>query len=187
MGMDDLLRRLVGILEDLDLPYLITGSMASTLYGETRFTNDIDVVVDLPAGRIAEFCSAFPAPDFYVAEERVHQAIANHSQFNIIHPTSGLKIDVMIPASSPFERSRFARARRQQVADDYTAAFASPEDVILKKLEFHREGGSDKHLRDIAGMLEVSGDEIDRAYVEEWAERLGGEETWRAILDRLVG
>lgn len=187
MGMDDLLRRLVGILERLDLPYLITGSMASTLYGETRFTNDIDVVVDLPPGRIGVFCAAFPDSEFYLAEERVRRAVSGQGQFKVIHPSSGLKIDVMIPAPSAFERSRFARARREQVAADYTASFASPEDVILKKLEFHREGGADKHLRDIAGMLEVSGEEIDRGYVEEWAERLRVGEIWRTILDRLEG
>lgn len=185
MEIGDLLRRLVAVLEELELPYLITGSMASTLYGEPRLTNDIDVVVDLPLNRVGVFCAAFADDDFYLDDERIRQAIVHRSQFNIIDPRSGYKIDVMIPEPSPFDRSRFARGRREQVGRDYTAVVASPEDVILKKLEFHREGGSDKHLRDIAGMLEVSGDEIDRGYVEEWAERLGVAEIWRAILQRL--
>lgn len=187
MEIDDLLRKLVAALEGLGLPYLITGSMASILYGEPRLTNDIDVVVDLPLSRVTDLCAAFADDDFYLDDERIRQAVAHQGQFNIIDPRSGYKIDVMIPAPSAFDRSRFARARREQVAADYTASFASPEDVILKKLEFHREGGSDKHLRDVAGMLEVSGEEIDRGYVEEWAERLGVGEIWRTILDRLEG
>jgi hypothetical protein len=83
VGMDDLLRRLVGILERLELPYLITGSMASTLYGDPRFTNDIDVVVDLPPGRVSAFCSAFPAPEFYLDEERVRHQCYDPLRFSL--------------------------------------------------------------------------------------------------------
>lgn len=78
MTIDELLRRLVAILEGLELPYLLTGSMATTLFGEPRFTNDIDVVVDLPARRIEEFCAAFPSDEFYVDEESVRRAVEGH-------------------------------------------------------------------------------------------------------------
>lgn len=185
MEVDALLRRIVGVLEELDIPYLITGSIATTLYGEPRFTNDIDVVADLPSERIGDFCAALPSDEFYVDEERVRSAVASRSQFNVIHPRSGLKVDVMIPERSDFESSRFARRRRERPAPDYTAAFASPEDAILKKLEFFEKGGSDKHLRDILGVLDISGDEIDRDYIRAWAERLGVLELWETVLSRL--
>jgi len=178
LGPDELLRRLAAILESLDLPYLVTGSMATVFYGEPRFTNDIDVVVDLPAERITELCAAFPADEFYVDEETVRRAVRNCGQFNVLHPTSGLKVDVMVPAADDFNRSRFARARRLRPGPDVEVTFASPEDVILKKLEYYREGGSEKHLRDIRGVLRVSRGELDLAYVEEWAERLGVREVW---------
>ena len=74
---------------------------------------------------------------------------------------------------TPFDRSRFARARPLRPAESYEAAFASAEDVIIKKMEYYREGASEKHLRDIGGMLKVSGAEIDRGYIGEWADRLG--------------
>jgi hypothetical protein len=86
---------------------------------------------------------------------------------------SGLKVDVIIPAPTDFNRSRFARARRVRAGEDWDASFSSPEDAMLKKMEFYREGGSDKHLRDIAGVLKTSGATIDRRYVERWAAKLG--------------
>lgn len=185
MEQSELLRHLVATLERLGVPYLVTGSVATIFYGEPRLTNDIDVVVALPPGRIAEFCRAFPPPDYYLSEDDVRVAVAQRGQFNIIHPTSGLKVDVLIPHDSAFDRSRFGRRHRVKPAADYEASFASPEDVIIKKMEYYREGGSDKHLRDIAGVLKVSGDALDRAYIRDWASRLGLDEVWEAVLQRV--
>jgi len=179
----DLLRYAVEVLERLGLRYLVTGSVATIFFGEPRFTVDIDIVVDLPAERIRDFCAAFPPEEFYLSEEAVRRAVRNRSQFNIIHPASGLKIDVMIPAGTLFDHSRFARVRRVRPGPDFEAIFASPEDVIVKKLEYYREGGSQKHLRDIGGVLRISGEKIDYAYIQECAERLGWGEIWRAILE----
>jgi hypothetical protein len=184
MEPSDLLRYAVEVLEKLGLRYFITGSSATIFYGEPRFTNDIDIVLDLPSGRIADLCAAFPAEDFYLSEEAARRAVARRGQFNVIHPASGLKLDLMIPTEDRFNQSRFSRIRRLQPAPDYDAAFASVEDVILKKMEYYREGGSEKHLRDIAGVLRISGSVVERAYIEEWAGRLGLEEIWERILRR---
>jgi len=185
MEQDELLRRTVETLERLNLTYLVTGSMASILYGEPRFTNDIDIVVQLSPNRVGDFARAFPKDEFYLDDEQILQAVESRGQFNVIHPASGLKIDVIIPKMDEFDRSRFARARRVRPANDYEATFASAEDVIVKKLQFYAEGGSDKHLRDIASVLRISGSEIDRDYVAEWANRLGLREIWDLILDHL--
>jgi hypothetical protein len=185
MEQSELLRFVVSVLERLGLRYFVTGSTVTIFYGEPRFTNDIDVVVDLPADTVTEFCRQFPEDDFYVSAEAATDAVRRHSMFNIIQPRSGLKVDVIIPAPSEFNRARFARARRVRAGEDWDASFSSPEDAILKKMEFYREGGADKHLRDIAGVLRTSGDEIDTAYVDRWAATLGVTDVWRAILERL--
>ena len=185
MEQDELLQRTVETLERLNLTYLVTGSMATILYGEPRFTNDIDIVVQLSANRIGDFVEAFPSDEFYLDDERIRQAVESRGQFNVLHPASGLKIDVIIPEMDDFDRSRFTRARRVRPANDYEATFASAEDVIVKKLQFHAEGGSDKHLRDIASVLRISGADLDRDYVTEWADRLGLREIWDLILDQL--
>ncbi|MEQ1759785.1 MAG: hypothetical protein ABL986_15830 [Vicinamibacterales bacterium] len=185
MEPSELLRLVVSILERLHIRYFVTGSTVTIFYGEPRFTNDIDVVVDLSADTVVEFCRQFPEDDFYVSAEAAMDAVHRHSMFNIIQPRSGLKVDVIVPAPSAFNRERFARARRVRAGEDWDASFSSPEDAILKKMEFHREGGSDKHLRDIASVLRTSGDEIDTAYIERWAGTLGLTDVWRAILERL--
>jgi hypothetical protein len=185
MEQDELLQRTVETLERLNLTYLVTGSMATILYGEPRFTNDIDIVVQLSANRIGDFVEAFPSDEFYLDDERIRQAVESRGQFNVLHPASGLRIDVIIPEMDEFDRSRFSRARRVRPANDYEATFASAEDVIVKKLQFHAEGGSDKHLRDIASVLRISGADLDRDYVTEWADRLGLREIWDLILDQL--
>ncbi|MFQ5805078.1 MAG: hypothetical protein ACE5I3_01370 [Phycisphaerae bacterium] len=185
MEQSELLRYLVTALERLGLRYMVTGSVATIFYGEPRLTNDIDVLVALPPERVAEFCRVFPTTEFYLSEEDVRAAVAQCSQFNIIHPSSGLKVDVIIPPDTVFNRSRFARARRVRPGADYEASFVSMEDVIIKKMEYHREGGSEKHLRDITGVLKISGDRVDRAYIDDWASKLGLEPIWKAILERV--
>lgn len=183
MEQFELLRFCTKVLEQLGLRYFVTGSVATIFYGEPRFTNDIDIVVDLPPGRIADFCGAFPTADFYISEESIHRAVSKKGQFNVIHPASGLKVDIMVPSEDAFNRSRFSRVRRLHPAPDYDVVFASPEDVILKKLEYYREGGSEKHLRDIAGVLKISGLQIDIAYIDRWASELGLTEIWRKVHD----
>jgi hypothetical protein len=185
MEQSELLRHAVTALERLGVRYLVTGSVATIFYGEPRLTNDIDIVVDLSASQTPALCRAFPAPEFYLDEEAVRSAVEQRGPFNIIHPASGLKIDMLIPADVPFNRSRFARARRVKPAGDYEAAFASPEDVIIKKMEYYRDGGCEKHLRDIAGVLRISGKGLDRDYIAEWASSLGLASIWKSIRERL--
>ena len=187
MGPHDLLKQMVEAFESLGIPYLVTGSIASMLYGEPRFTNDIDIVADIPAGRVKELKKNFPESEFCFDEEAVHQAIRQKSSFNIIHPASGLKVDVMIRTDSPFDESRFRRGKRLPPSKGWEATFAAPEDVIIKKMEFYRLGGSEKHLRDIAGMLKTSGEMIDQTYIHTWAETLGLMDVWQAICKRLEG
>ena len=185
MELYDLLAQVVETFERLRIPYLVTGSVASMAYGEPRLTNDIDVVAGVREADIPGLLAAFPAADFYLSEDAMREAIRRQGQFNIIHPSSGLKVDVMVRKETPFDRSRFARARVLRPDESYEAAFASAEDVIIKKMEYYREGGSEKHLRDITGMLQVSGDEIDQFYIVEWVDRLGLRDIWDTIQRRV--
>lgn len=185
MELYELLAFVVEAFERLRIPYLVTGSVASMAYGEPRLTNDIDLIAGIREEHVPGLLAAFPPDAFYLSEEAVREAIQTQGQFNIIHPGAGLKIDVIIRKDTPFDRSRFARARTIRPAESYEATFSSAEDVIIKKMEFYREGGSDKHLRDITGILKISGDEIDEAYIVEWADRLGLRPIWDTIKERL--
>jgi hypothetical protein len=181
---NELLRHAVGCLERGGIPYFITGAVAGIVYGEPRLTNDIDIVADIREEQLPLLKRCFPEEDFYLDLDTALKAVRARSQFNIIHPSSGFKIDFMIPDQGPFDRSRFERRRRIKSDPEFEASFASPEDVILKKMEFYREGRSDKHIRDILGILNVSGESIDPDYLAGWAENLGLKEIWTKIRER---
>lgn len=185
MELHELLARLVSALERLQIPYLITGSVAAMAYGEPRLTNDIDVVVDLDEYHVRGLLAQFPVDEFYLSDEAIRDALIRKGQFNIIHPASGLKIDVMVQQGTAFEQSRFSRARLVYFTDKQGGRFAAPEDVIVKKMEYYRDGGSEKHLRDIAGIMKVSAATIDQAYIGRWADQLGLRDIWDAVLRRL--
>jgi len=181
MEQSDLLQFCVTALEHLGIQYFVTGSTASIIYGEPRFTNDIDIVASIESPKVSKLCEAFPLPDFYVSVDAVRDAVQTHGQFNVLHPASGLKVDFIVPANTAYDRGRFLRSRRIEAAPGCNANFASLEDVILMKLRYYREGGSDKHLRDIAGIVKISGDRLDGGYLDTWVDRLGLTAEWTAV------
>lgn len=181
MDQRDLLRKVLSALEAAGVEYILVGSVASAAYGEPRLTLDIDVVAALTPNNLPRFLSFFPDPEYYSSREAASEAIKREGQFNIIHPASGLKVDVILKKADAFDRSRFTRKRSLAIFPDLPAFVASPEDVIIRKMEYYREGGSEKHLRDIAGIIKVSGMELDLPYVERWASRKDLSEIWRAI------
>jgi hypothetical protein len=185
MEPSDLIKHVCRHLERMRVRYLITGSQATIAYGEPRFTNDIDIVVDLTPAMLDSFCAAFPESDFYLSQAAARNAVATRGKFNIIHPASGLKVDVIIPKQMPHDKLRLSRGIRVPVDDEFKAMFASPEDIILKKLEWHQMGGGERHLRDIAGVVKTRGSILDREYIEQQADALGVRELWHDVLARI--
>ena len=187
MEQTELLQYVLQTLERLQIPYMLVGSFASAAYGEARFTQDIDVVIQLRRGDVDALCQAFPAEAFYVNREAALAAWAQGGQFNVIHPRSGNKIDFLTAVDDAYGQCQFQRRQRVNILPEVPAYLARPEDVILGKMRYYAEGGSEKHLRDITGILEISGEEVDRTYVARWAAALGLEEIWRSILRRMAG
>ena len=186
MNQAELLEQVIDILESQQVTYMLVGSFASAAYGEPRLTHDIDIVIQLDLDAVDRLCGAFPAPEFYVSLSAARAAIVGRGQFNVIHPGSGNKVDFMIARNDPWGQSQLARRGHKPILPGRLTYVASPEDVILGKLWYYQEGGSEKHLRDIAAMLRVSGDMIDRAYIDHWTRQLGFTEPWQAVLDRLA-
>ena len=180
----EIVQFVITTLESLNVPYFITGSVASIRYGEYRATNDIDIVARLDESHVAGICSRFALPDFYVSEDAALDAVRNRFQFNILHPATGLKADIIVPALTEFEASAAQRSRRMKATAHFEAWFSSPEDVILNKLLFYQMGEAEKHLRDIAGVLRAGVVSVDRAYIENWAEKLRVLELWKVVEKR---
>jgi hypothetical protein len=185
MEQIDILRHAVEALDRMNAPYLVVGSFASIAYGESRFTQDIDIVAAFQLKHVDELLKAFPPDDFYLSEAAIREAIRTRSQFNVIHPSSGNKIDFILPRADEWATVRMARRRPVRMLPDRDVMTAAPEDVILGKLWYFSEGGGDRHLRDIAGILRVTGDGVNRAEVERWASKLGYLEIWQQIVAKV--
>lgn len=185
MDQSELLKYLVNIFNLIKIEYFITGSIASIFYGEPRFTNDIDIVAKIEEKHIPELLKRFPAKEFYIDKDSILEAIRDKSQFNIIHPFSGLKIDVMIYKENDFDISRFERVKKISPIEGIEANFASPEDVIIMKMKYYKEGKSEKHLRDVYAMINISSDMIDKKYIERWAHKLDIFDVWELILFKM--
>ena len=173
----------VDILERLDIPYMIVGSVASMAYGEPRLTLDMDVVIDLMPQQAQALAASFDPQDYYVDLGSVLEAIRVGGHFNIIHSASGLKVDFFLLQRDAFSQSEFARRRREAFDEQRQASFASPEDIILKKLDYYRRGGASKHLEDIKGMLRISGPELDLDYIDRLVRQIGLKDIWQRLYE----
>jgi len=183
----ELMQIVADFFESQKIHYRVVGSLASMVYGEPRFTNDVDIVAELQLEDIPSMCAAFPAPDYYLSEPAARDAIVKRFQFNILHPSSGLKVDVIVPPDTEFSRSEAGRIRRIANEGDKSAWFGSPEGVLLNKLVYFQLGGgvSEKHLRDIAGMMKLLRENLDREYVAKWAAKLGVFDEWLLVQNRV--
>jgi hypothetical protein len=159
-----LLERIVKALEGSGIPYMLSGSLASSLQGEPRATHDIDLVVDVAAAE---------APDVYLDEGAVRDAVRRRGMFNLIDPSSGDKADLWLLKDEPYDRERFAR-RVPAEALGLELMVSAPEDTILMKLRWSASsGGSEKQLLDAAGVYEFQEGSLDEAYLDRWANELG--------------
>jgi hypothetical protein len=168
--------KVTAVLEKLSVRYLIGGSLASTLYGMVRTTQDSDIVAELRPEHNGPFVSALQ-DEFFLDEEMIAEAVAHHASFNIIHRDSMFKVDVFIPRQRPFIQIQLARARMQtlSVEPHIEALFATAEDTVLAKLEWYRLGGeaSERQWRDVLGVLKVQAGALDLDYLRRWALELG--------------
>jgi len=159
--------KVTGVLEKLGIPYLIGGSLASTLYGMIRSTQDSDIVAEMQSEHVQAFIAALQN-EFFIDEEMIIESVKTNSSFNIIHRDTMFKVDVFIPHQRPFLQSQIARAQRQtfSLESEMSANFASPEDTILSKLEWYRMGGevSDRQWRDILGVMKIRAGDLDLNY-----------------------
>jgi hypothetical protein len=168
-------------LNALRIPYLVTGGVASVIYGEPRFTRDIDLVVALRPVDARRFAESFSATEFYVPPVEViaeESSRASHGHFNVIHQATTMRADVYLAGSDELTAWAFGHKVMRRVDQD-DVALAPIEAVIVSKLRYYQMGKSDRHLRDIHQMLTVSADAVNRAELERWVSRVGVEREWQ--------
>ncbi len=170
----DIVQEVAAVLDRLQVPHALGGSWASSLFGKPRLTHDADITVEPFPGKEAAFCASF-GEDYYVSLPMIQDAIRRRSSFNIIHWSSGFKVDLFVRKDRPFEASVLARRRSYPLSEGHALTLVSPEDVILLKLEWYRLGGgtSERQLEDVRGVLQVQAGKLDRTYLDRWAADLG--------------
>ncbi|MEO8613556.1 MAG: hypothetical protein ABI600_00320 [Luteolibacter sp.] len=182
--MIELIDTFIRPLNEHGIRYIITGSVASMVYGEPRLTNDVDVVLEITSQDIPTLVNAFPEKDFYLPPVEIIETEllrGSRGHFNIISQLTMLKADIYLVGNDPIQRWGMKEARILDI-DDQQISFASPEYVIIRKLEFYREGNSAKHLRDIASMITESSSEIDHLTLATYLSQLHLETEWQAAL-----
>ncbi|MGH7702865.1 MAG: hypothetical protein ACREMO_07200 [Gemmatimonadales bacterium] len=179
MTAADLFRRVVTLLDEVGIPYMLTGSFACSYHGLPRATQDIDLVVDPSREQLGQLVARLPATEYYVDQAAAFDALAGESQFNVIDMVTGWKVDFICRKTRLFSRTEFERRTR---ADLYGLPLwiATAEDVVLAKLEWAKLGCSQRQVEDVAGLLRVRGDELDHSYLRRWIQALGLDVEWRA-------
>ena len=173
MSQQELLKKVVRVLEQAGVQYMLTGSVVSSLQGEPRATHDIDVVVAIHASQAMELVKAFPSPGFYLDRNSILAAIDSKGMFNLIDLKEGDKVDFWLLTGKPFDRSRFSRRQTEEFMG-LKLQVPSPEDTILAKLMWAMlSGGSEKQFIDALRVYEVQHGTLDMDYLEYWAGELG--------------
>lgn len=171
--MDDQLEFLSFVVERLEaaeVPYMLTGSVAMSLYGQPRMTRDIDLVVECAGTRTEDWIRIFGG-DCYISAEAVAEAIARGGMFNIIHNEGVAKADFIVRRSDEYRQVEFARRQRKRIGTLEINVVAR-EDLVLSKLLWWKDGESAQQRADLVVLLEAAVN-MEMAYLEDWAARLG--------------
>jgi hypothetical protein len=174
----ELLAAIADRLETAGIPFMVVGSVAASLHGEPRTTIDIDVVIDPSGGEsLRQFVASLPASKYYVDDSAAIEAFQRRSSFNVIEHATGWKVDLMVRRERPFSRIEFDRRIEVSLYGRQTPV-ATAEDTIIAKLEWAVAGESQRQLRDVARILSISGDTLDRDYLARWIEDLDLADAW---------
>ncbi|MFZ2653438.1 MAG: hypothetical protein WAX69_00850 [Victivallales bacterium] len=170
------LEPLVEVFGKMGIDYYIGGSIASSAFGLPRTTLDIDIIADIKKIHAEHLVKALDH-EYYIDQDMIRDAVQNHSSFNIIHNSTCFKIDIFILKNRLFDKLSVKRKREGLLDADNTDKlffFASPEDIIISKLEWFKIGGavSERQINDIKGIIKVQGDKLDFDYLKNTASSL---------------
>jgi uncharacterized nucleotidyltransferase DUF6036 len=181
MTADDVLKRLTSAFDRAGIAYMLTGSFASAYYGASRSTQDIDLVIEATPTQLELLVRQLPAEHYYVDLPAALEAHRRQSLFNVIDLATGWKIDLIIRKARAFSEEEFGR-RRLVDLQGIPISVASPEDVVISKLEWARLSQSQRQIEDAATILRSRWESLDREYLKKWIEDLHLSAEWNSAL-----
>lgn len=178
----EFLRKVTAALDISGVPYMLTGSLASSMYGIPRATNDIDIVIEPTREQLLAVVQFFKRMGLYV-EEHALTALQNRTQFNIIDFPNGWKVDLILRKERNFSHVEFGRRETHEI-EGMRLTIAAPEDVILAKMEWSKIGDSERQLVDAAGVVRMQATDLDFSYIQEWVDALELQQQWADVQRR---
>lgn len=182
MTQAEFLARITDCLDQARIPLMVAGSLASSFHGRPRATNDVDRVIDPSRDQLDRFL-ALLGPGYYASPEAAHEAFAGRSMFNVIDFSGGWKADLIIRKDRLFSREEFRR-RQTGVLEGVSLPIASPEDVMLTKLEWNKITPSQRQVEDALHVAIVKGPTLDEQYLRTWASVLGVSDALEDLLQK---
>lgn len=180
---DKILQLVLSRLAECAIPYMITGSFASNMHGVPRSTYDADVVIEVDRRSLDDLLQSLGS-EFYASSDAAEEALTKQRMFNVVHLETGFKVDFIIKKNRPFSREEFSRRDKAHYLGQLWW-FATPEDVILTKLEWSKMGDSERQFMDALNIAKVQGEKLDRSYLKKWAEELGIHDLLESLLQDL--
>jgi uncharacterized nucleotidyltransferase DUF6036 len=177
MSIPEVLQRVTSALDQAGIAYMLSGSFASAYFGAPRTTQDIDLVIAATPAQIRALVRGLPSNEYYADLEAALEALKRQSLFNVIDLATGWKIDLIVRKSRAFSQEEF---RRRRLVNLQTLALfvATAEDIVVSKLEWSKLAQSQRHIEDVAGILRMRWDSLDRSYIEKWIMELGLQKEW---------
>jgi hypothetical protein len=179
-SQEDFLEKLIEKLNQQDIPYMLSGSVSSSIHGQPRATKDVDIVITPTEEQVLNFAGTL-GETYYVSLDAVREAFAHNSTFNVIDNQSGWKADFIIRKDRPFSEKEFERRCAAKIKQ-LDVWVTSPEDIILSKLEWAKDSQSEQQFRDALGVAMVQWDRLDKDYLHKWAKELQVESSLKKLL-----
>lgn len=178
---NDFLRDIILLLEQAGIPYMISGSVASSFHGYPRATNDTDIIIDPTPDQLSALVNLLRS-GFYVSTEAAMEALERRTMFNVISTHTGDKADFIIRKDRPYSSQEFARRSKANVSGMQVYVL-SPEDSILSKLEWSKDRQSETQLNDALNVMLIQKDKLDFDYLKKWAAHLGVEDALERLME----
>jgi len=181
LSAESILRLAAETLDQIGIPYMVTGSLASAFYGEPRSTQDLEIVVPSDEPRLQRLADQLRAAGLYCDSGAVSEAVSLRGMFNAVDPSTGWKIDFIVLKETAFGQAAF-EGRSISELGGVPLHLIRAEDIVVAKLEWAKLGRSERQIRDVVGVLMVQGPDLDRDYVEGWVSALGLRDEWHQAL-----